>query len=178
MRALPSEFTAYAWAPSTRELAHRLELDPSQIVRFDGNVPAWPLPASRPGALAAALADVQNYPHGGYTELTAAVARYAGVGPENVVLGAGAAELTLLCARAFAGTGDGVAIAERPAPSSPMLLTSPRSPEKTIWALAARTASGDRPIYFSSNSVSAVKSPLRPLNAWIACRAPSRSRLK
>jgi histidinol-phosphate/aromatic aminotransferase/cobyric acid decarboxylase-like protein/imidazoleglycerol phosphate dehydratase HisB len=114
MRALPSEFAAYAWAPSTRELADRLGLDPSEIVRFDGNVPAWPLPSSRSGALAAALADVQNYPHGGYTELTTAVARYAGVGPENVVLGAGADDLILLAARAFAGRGDQVAVADEP----------------------------------------------------------------
>jgi histidinol-phosphate/aromatic aminotransferase/cobyric acid decarboxylase-like protein/imidazoleglycerol phosphate dehydratase HisB len=114
MRSLPREFAAYSWAPSTSDLAASLGLDPGEIVRFDGNVPAWPLPSSRPGALAAALADVQNYPHGGYTELTAAVARYAGVGPENVVLGAGADDLILLGARTFAGPGDRVAIAEDP----------------------------------------------------------------
>ena len=114
MRTLPAEFAAYSWAPSTRDLAARLGLDPNEIVRFDGNVPAWPLPSSRPGALASALADVQNYPHGGYTELTAAIAGYAGVGPENVVLGAGADDLILLCARAFAGPGDRVAIADDP----------------------------------------------------------------
>jgi imidazoleglycerol-phosphate dehydratase/histidinol-phosphatase len=114
MRALPPEFAAYSWAPSNLELAARLGLDPVEIVRFDGNVPAWPVPSSRPGALASALADVQNYPHGGYTELTAAVARYAGMEPENVVLGAGADDLILLCARAFAGPGDRVAIADDP----------------------------------------------------------------
>ena len=114
MRALPAEFAAYAWAPSTDELAARTGLDPVQIVRFDGNVPAWPLPSSRPGALAGAVADVQNYPHGGYTELTEAVARYAGVDVENIVLGAGADDLILLCARAFAGPGDRVAIANDP----------------------------------------------------------------
>ena len=114
MRALPSDFAAYAWAPSTDELAARFGFDPSEIVRFDGNVPAWPLPSSRPGALAAALADVQNYPHGGYTELTPAVARYAGVDPDNIVLGAGADDLILLCARTFAGPGVRVAIADEP----------------------------------------------------------------
>ena len=114
MRTLPAEFAAYSWAPSTIELAARTGLDPVEIVRFDGNVPAWPLPSSRPGALAAAVADVQNYLHGGYTELTAAIAHYAGVGRENVVLGAGADDLILLCARAFAGPGDRVAIAEQP----------------------------------------------------------------
>jgi imidazoleglycerol-phosphate dehydratase / histidinol-phosphatase len=114
MRALPAEFAAYSWAPSTRDLADRLGLDPGEIVRFDGNVPAWPLPSTRPGALASALADVQNYPHGGYTELAAQVARYAGVEPENVVLGAGADDLILLSARTFAGPGDRVAIADDP----------------------------------------------------------------
>ena len=58
MRALPAEFAAYAWAPSDAELATRTGLDPVQIIRFDGNVPAWPLASSRPGALAGALADV------------------------------------------------------------------------------------------------------------------------
>jgi imidazoleglycerol-phosphate dehydratase / histidinol-phosphatase len=114
MRALSPDFTAYGWAPSTAELAARTGLDSVQIVRFDGNVPAWPLPSSRPGALAGALADVHNYPHGGYTELTAAIARYAGAEPENVVLGAGADDLILLCARSFAGPGDRVAIANDP----------------------------------------------------------------
>ncbi len=43
-----------------------------------------------------------------------AIARYAGVAPENIVLGAGADDLILLCARAFAGPGDNVAIADDP----------------------------------------------------------------
>ncbi len=118
MRALPAEFTPYGWAPSTEELARRAGLEPVEIVRFDGNVPARPLPSSRPGALAAALAEINTYPHGGYTELEAAVARYAGVEPENVVLGAGADDLIMLCARAFAGPGDTVAIP--PPPTYPL----------------------------------------------------------
>ena len=55
-----------------------------------------------------------SYSHGGYPKLVDAIARYAGVGPENVVLGAGADDLILLCARAFAGPGDTVAIADEP----------------------------------------------------------------
>jgi histidinol-phosphate/aromatic aminotransferase/cobyric acid decarboxylase-like protein/imidazoleglycerol phosphate dehydratase HisB len=118
MRALADEFSAYAWAPSTEDLAGRAGLDPVEIVRFDGNVPARPLPSSRPGALAAALAEVNTYPHGGYTELEAAIAAYAGVDPQNVVLGAGADDLILLCARAFAGPGDTVAVP--PSPTYPL----------------------------------------------------------
>jgi histidinol-phosphate/aromatic aminotransferase/cobyric acid decarboxylase-like protein/imidazoleglycerol phosphate dehydratase HisB len=114
VRSLPPSFRPYEWAPSTDELARRAGLDPVEIVRFDGNVPPLPLPSSRPGAIAAALADVNTYPHGGYPHIHEAIADYAGVTPENVVLGAGADDLILLCARAFAGPGDTVAVPPDP----------------------------------------------------------------
>ena len=81
MRPLPPSFEAYRWAPSTEELASRSGLDPAQIVRFDGNTSPLPLPSSRPGAIASALADINAYPHGGYPRLLRAIADYAGVGP-------------------------------------------------------------------------------------------------
>jgi histidinol-phosphate/aromatic aminotransferase/cobyric acid decarboxylase-like protein/imidazoleglycerol phosphate dehydratase HisB len=114
MRALSQSFSEYAWAPSTEEIARRYELDPVQVVRFDGNVPAQPAPFARPGAIAGALAEVNTYAHGGFPELVDGIASYAGVGPENVVLGAGADDLILLSARTFAGPGDVVAIADEP----------------------------------------------------------------
>jgi imidazoleglycerol phosphate dehydratase HisB/histidinol-phosphate/aromatic aminotransferase/cobyric acid decarboxylase-like protein len=114
MRALPQAFSEYRWAPSTEDIARSVELDPLQIVRFDGNVPAQPSPFARPGTIAGALAEVNGYAHGGFPALVDAIARYAGAAPENVVLGAGADDLILLCARAFAGPGDVVAIAEEP----------------------------------------------------------------
>jgi histidinol-phosphate/aromatic aminotransferase/cobyric acid decarboxylase-like protein/imidazoleglycerol phosphate dehydratase HisB len=114
MRTLPAAFAAYKWAPSTAELARRVGLDPVDIVRFDGNVPASPPASARPATVAATLARVNEYAHGGYPELLGAIADYAGVEPENIVLGAGADDLILLCARAFAGPGDQVAIADEP----------------------------------------------------------------
>ncbi|MGZ8695404.1 MAG: aminotransferase class I/II-fold pyridoxal phosphate-dependent enzyme, partial [Gaiellaceae bacterium] len=114
MRTLPDSFAPYAWAPSTEELARRVELDPVRIVRFDGNVPPQPLPQARPGAISRALAEINQYAHGGYPQLIAEIADYAGVEPGQIVLGAGADDLILLCARAFAGPGDSVAIAEAP----------------------------------------------------------------
>jgi imidazoleglycerol-phosphate dehydratase len=114
VRALPETFKPYGWAPSTDDLARRAGLDPFQIIRFDGNTRPLPHPSARPGTIAAALSEVNGYAHGGHRELTAAVAEYAGVEPENVVLGAGADDLILLCARAFAGPGDEVAIADEP----------------------------------------------------------------
>lgn len=114
MRTLPAPFTPYGWAPSTDALAARAGLDPVEIVRFDGNVPAVPHPAARPGTVAAALANANEYAHGGYPGLVERIAAYAGVAPENVVLGAGADDLILLCARAFAGPGDVVAVCDEP----------------------------------------------------------------
>ena len=114
MRELPDGFRPYEWAISTEELARRTGLDPVEIVRFDGNTPAQPRRSARPATIAAALADVNTYAHGGYPHLVAAIARHVGVEPENIVLGAGADDLILLCARAFAGPGDRVAVAEEP----------------------------------------------------------------
>jgi imidazoleglycerol-phosphate dehydratase len=114
MRTLSPEFTGYGWAPSTAEIARLAGIDPIEVVRYDANVAAAPLPSSRPGAIAATLARINTYAHGGYPELIDAIARYAGVEPENIVLGAGADDLILLCARAFAGPGDSVAVADEP----------------------------------------------------------------
>jgi histidinol-phosphate/aromatic aminotransferase/cobyric acid decarboxylase-like protein/imidazoleglycerol phosphate dehydratase HisB len=114
MRELPAEFASYRWAPSTAAIAAEVGLDPVEIVRFDGNVPAEPSRTARPGAIATALAGVNEYAHGGFPDLVEAIAAYAGVEPENVVLGAGADDLILLCARTFAGAGDSVAIADAP----------------------------------------------------------------
>src|SRR5205823_13817011 len=93
-------------------------IDPSPVVRVDQNTPPLPLPTTRPGAIAGALARVSGYPGGGYRTLRRAVADYAGVEPENIVLGAGADDLILLCARAYAGPGDEIAIP--PAPTYPL----------------------------------------------------------
>jgi histidinol-phosphate/aromatic aminotransferase/cobyric acid decarboxylase-like protein/imidazoleglycerol phosphate dehydratase HisB len=114
MRALPAAFQAYQWAPSTEWIARYGELDPVQVIRFDGNVAPVPPPSARPGTIARALAEVNTYPHGGYGSLVPAIARYAGVEPGNVVLGAGADDLILLCARSFAAPGDAIAIADEP----------------------------------------------------------------
>ena len=78
MRALPQSFSEYRWAPSTEEIARAYELDPLQVVRFDGNVPAQPAPFARPGAIAGALAQVNANAHRGFPALVDGIARYAG----------------------------------------------------------------------------------------------------
>lgn len=114
MRALSSQFRAYGWAASTAELAERAGIPPEQVLRFDGNTPPEPRPSSSAAALRDELGRINAYRHGGFPELLEAIADYAGVGVENVVLGAGADDLIMLAARSYAGPGDVVAIADEP----------------------------------------------------------------
>jgi imidazoleglycerol-phosphate dehydratase / histidinol-phosphatase len=112
VKTLAPEFRPYSFAMPTDEVAALAGIDPSQVLRFDQNTPPLPVASSRPGTIAGALARVNGYPAGGYRALRRAIADYAGVDPEQVVLGAGADDLILLCARAYAGPGDTVAIPE------------------------------------------------------------------
>lgn len=114
MRKLPAAYEPYAWAISTAEVARIAGIEPREVLRFDGNVPHRPPRSARPETVAAALAEANAYPHGGYPRIHEAIAEYAGVEPDQVVLGAGADDLILLCARAFAGPGDRIAIADEP----------------------------------------------------------------
>jgi histidinol-phosphate aminotransferase len=101
-------------APSNEEIARRTGVAIADIVRFDGNTSPRLLPSHTAEALAEELGRVNTYPHGGYPRLERAIADYAGVAPENVVLGAGADDLILLTTRSFAGPGERVAIANDP----------------------------------------------------------------
>jgi histidinol-phosphate aminotransferase len=80
------------------------------------------------------LGRIHTYPHGGYPELERAIADYAGVGLENVVLGAGADDLILLLTRSFASPGDHVAIANEP--TYPMFPIS-------VWVAGAEVSDAD-----------------------------------
>jgi histidinol-phosphate aminotransferase len=104
----------YAWAISTAEAARIAGVAPAEVLRFDGNTSPRPPATARPGTIAAALGEINRYAHGGFPALINAIAEYAGVEPAQVVLGAGADNLILLCARAFAGPGDRVAVADQP----------------------------------------------------------------
>jgi histidinol-phosphate aminotransferase len=113
MRLLPGQYASYD-APSTEWIAAYAGVRPEEVVRFDGNTSPRPPASARADALADELARIHTYPHGGYPRIAEAIADYAGVAPENVVLGAGADDLVLLVTRSFAGRGDRVAIANEP----------------------------------------------------------------
>jgi len=118
VRPLAPDFRVYRWAMSTADVAQLAGVDESQVLRFDQNTPPLPPPSARPGTIAGALARVSSYPAEGYLPLRRAIAAYAGVEPENVVLGSGADDLILLCARSWAGPGDSIAIP--PPPTYPL----------------------------------------------------------
>ena len=129
MRQLASDYRPYEWAMPTPEVAALAGIDVSQVLRFDQNTPLLPLPSTRPGTIAGALARVSGYPGGGYVPLRRAIAEYAGVEPENIVLGAGADDLILLVARAYAGPGDTISI--------------PQAPTYPLYRIAAQLAGAD-----------------------------------
>jgi histidinol-phosphate aminotransferase len=133
VRALTGTIESYD-APSTAEIARRIGLRPEEIIRFDGNTSPHALPSARAEALTEELGRIHTYPHGGYPELERAIADYAGVAPENVVLGAGADDLILLLARSFASPGDRVAIANDP--TYPMFPIS-------VWVAGAEVGDED-----------------------------------
>ncbi len=114
MRDLPTQFRPYEWGMSTAEAARIAGISPEEVLRFDANTAPAPPELAQPATVSRALRDVHGYPHGGYPELVAAIAKYAGVDPENIVLGAGADDLILLVSRTFVGPGDRVAIANEP----------------------------------------------------------------
>ena len=114
MRPLSPQFRPYTWALSSREIARRAGIAPEDVLRFDGNTQPDPPPTARPETIADALERIQSYRHGGFPELLRAIADYNGLEPEHVVLGAGADDLLMLCARAYAGEGDRIAIADEP----------------------------------------------------------------
>jgi histidinol-phosphate aminotransferase len=114
VRSISPDFRPYLWATSTPEAARIAGIRPEQVLRFDANTAPHPPSVARPEVLADALSKVHGYPHGGYAPLVEAIAAYAGVDPESVVLGAGADDLLLLCARSLAGPGDRVSVLDEP----------------------------------------------------------------
>lgn len=104
---------AYSGSPSTDDLVRRTGIRPHDILRFDSNVPAAAPPYARPATIAAALANVNEYRHGGNADLRRAIASAHEVSPDNVVLGAGSGDLILLAARALLSPNDSANIVPR-----------------------------------------------------------------
>ena len=115
MRPLSPQFVPYGWALSAAEIAKRAGIAPR------GRAPLRREHAARtrrrrPGRRRSRRRSSGSSPTGtaAFRSSLRAIADYNGLEPENVVLGAGADDLLMLCARAYAGPGDRVAIADEP----------------------------------------------------------------
>ena len=115
----PSPFTvasatdpaSYDWEATDEGVAARFGIAESQVVRFDLNTSPRP-----PGMLARLLAEgrfetrLSEYPPGDYRRLVEAAAARYGVGPDEVVPGAGADEVLDMCTKAFLPAGESAVI--------------------------------------------------------------------
>lgn len=112
-RAVPltAGFASYTWASTPADVAERHGLRVEQVLKFDQNTP--PLPGVPQVPLAESFARLNEYPDGRYRDLREAAAVYVGSATtwDQVVVGAGADDLILLCARTFLGPGMRAAIA-------------------------------------------------------------------
>ena len=106
---LPAAFAPYAWAATVEEVAARHGLEPAQVLKFDQNTP--PLPGVAQVPLAESFATLNRYPSGLYRELREAAAAYVSTQADvdldwqQIVVGAGADDLILLCAQTFLAPG-------------------------------------------------------------------------
>lgn len=111
---LPDAFAPYAWSATAAEVAERHGLDPVQVLKFDQNTPSLPGVPQVP--LGVSFATLNQYPDGLYRDLREAAAAYVGrqvggtVGWEQIVVGAGADDLILLCARTYLAPGRSASI--------------------------------------------------------------------
>jgi histidinol-phosphate aminotransferase len=110
-RPLPQGFEPYVWARQVDEVAAAHGLSVAEVLRFDANTP--PLPGVPRVPVGESFAALNDYPEGTYRDLRRAAAAYAGVKPDEVVVGAGADDLIGLVARTFLAPGRRAAV-QRP----------------------------------------------------------------
>ena len=112
-QSLASEFRPTPIALPTEEVARLAGIDPSQVLRFDQNTPPLPLASTRPGAVAAhwraSAATRQAATASCVDQSRTTPAWTRRTSPRR-----GRRDLILLCARAYAGPGDTIAVPAAP----------------------------------------------------------------
>ena len=103
----------YEWEPPSASIARQAGVPEDQVVRFDTNTFPWP------GARLDQLAPqpLNEYPDTSYAALTEAIAQYADVPTDRIMVGAGADEILDLIAKAYIDASARVVIAR---PTYPM----------------------------------------------------------
>jgi len=143
---------SYSWEATDEQVAARYGIAIEEIVRFDLNTSPTP-PALVARLLAAGQFEtsLSEYPPSDYRRLVAAAATRYGVGPDEILVGAGADEILDLIGKAFlvgrppTGMRWTFAPSERPlcrqpprssgcaAPTIPPAFQSPPGPSRTCW---------------------------------------------
>jgi histidinol-phosphate aminotransferase len=94
----------YKWQPTTSEIAAAAGVAVDEVERFDHNTSPFATEWAADVA-AHSLSNLNEYPGANYRPLREAAAKLNSLDPEQIVPGAGADELILLCGRAFLGRG-------------------------------------------------------------------------
>jgi len=114
----PTDPASYSWEATDEGVAERFGIPVSQVLRFDLNTsPAPPELAERLLAAGRFETPISEYPPGDYRRLVEAAAAAYGVGPDEVVPGAGADEVLDMCTKAFLPAGEAAVIST---PTYPM----------------------------------------------------------
>lgn len=152
---LPAAPVAYSWEATDEEIAARYGVPVDTIVRFDLNTsPAPPELAERVLAAGRFEAPLSEYPPTDYRRLIETAAATYGVGPKELIVGAGADEILDICGKALLREGDRAVV---PVPTYAMyrviteqrravVVPVPRRPAAEGWALdvgAVRAAASD-----------------------------------
>ena len=90
----PPASQVYTWEPSNAAIAARYGLRPEDVLRFGPNTSPLPPPFVAEELGRAFEPPLNEYPDSSYEELTAAAANYTGVAPYEVIVGAGADEIS------------------------------------------------------------------------------------
>jgi histidinol dehydrogenase len=124
--AEPGAPVAYAWEPTSEAIAAEYGIPVEDIARFDLNTsPAPPAMAARLLASGEFETPMSEYPPSDYRRLTEAAAARYGVGPAEILVGAGADEILDIVAKAMLPVG-GAAVIPTPTYSLYHVLTAQR----------------------------------------------------
>ncbi len=109
--AAPTTPTVYAWEATDEQVSQRYGIPVEEIIRFDLNTsPAPPDLVAQILAAGRFEASLSEYPPSDYRRLTEAAAARYGVGPDEILVGAGADEILDMVAKAFLPPGGSAAI--------------------------------------------------------------------
>ncbi len=135
---------SYAWEATDEEIVARYGVPLDEILRFDLNTsPAPPAVAAEVMARGVFETILSEYPPSDYLRLVTAAAGAYGVGPDEILVGAGADEILDLVAKAFLPPG-GTAVIPVPSYAMYRVITEqrgarvigvPRRPPGEGWAL-------------------------------------------